>query len=158
MENHVLNIINMRKIILLLIILINSLVVLSQKDTIKYVFTDNVEEAIFEQISEINKKIDTTCYQICLSLTHTADYDIFRLIVSYQKNNIANRSNRMAIIKDKYYPMIFDFDSFFVAANDSIASYGQRNDNVLRTYYCSIGSLIVFNWRADKIIEIKPYY
>ena len=116
-------------------------------DSIKYVLSDSVEITIEKYIS--NYICDHNYgVNFCFILSHISDNFKISIVPIKSKSEYKNlwfsNTNRFILIKENYYPLIFDFDMLFGAIGKSLGNYGSRNDNIRRLYISGDFYSIVF--------------
>jgi len=142
--------------IFLLLVIAYSISVYSQeKDSITYVFPDNVEMKLYERIKEI-PSFDSYNFEFYLQ---SIEKDTFRLSFTYYSGLIDNfwakNTNRFILINDKKYPLILDYDSMFSTKNSKeVGEFGKRDDGfVLRSLFIYKGYNIKFTKTGRYISE-----
>lgn len=139
---------------LIFILIIFSINIYSQKqDSIIYIFPDNVEKRLFEQLIDVGIN-DIFNFQFYLN---TLEKDTFMIALSYsggKSNNYwVNNTNRFVLVKDKKYPLVLDYDSNYSTENSKeVGYYGQREGNVLRSFFIYDGYNITFD-KSGKILK-----
>ena len=147
------------------LILFGSLPIYSQVQKIIYIFPDNVEVAVNSAINVKTKE------KVCHYLVLRKDtIDTYNLIVSYylpsdsssDNSGLSYRienSDRMAVINDKQYPLLFDYDYRFGTKDAiNIGEYGKRDEGfVLRTMIIYDAAYTI-HFRSDGTILKEGYY
>lgn len=121
------------------------------KDSIIYIFPDKVEVKFYEYIKK--EKIDNYGFY----MTNDSDQK-FRVYI-YKCDGINNNywqinTNRYLIIKDKKYPLFFDYDTFFSTREPfEIGVYGKREGYILRSHPIFEGYSITFDKTGELLSE-----
>jgi len=148
----------MRNCVLIFISIICSLPIYSQEHKIIYIFPDNVEVAVNKFINKETR--EKTCHYLVI-VKDTVD--TYKLIVpSYRPSDRSHLSyyvestNRMAIINDKQYPLLFDYDYRFGTRDTvNVGRYGERDGFILRTM--PIYDAYTIHFRTDGTIIKEGY-
>lgn len=124
------------------------------RDSIIYIFPDKVEHKLFQYIQNDNKHRDCP-YSFFLE---TEGVDAYRVFVSCNAKESENfwvkNTNRFVIIKDKFYPLVVDYDSLFSTNKpNEIGKYGRREGFVWRTYFLNEGYNLSFDRYGKKVKE-----
>lgn len=114
---------------------------------ILYVFPDDVEVALDQHIESLPNKEDL---QFVLTLCKNVDgtYEIYVNSHSTDDGIVywERVTNRYAVINDKVYPLLFDYDYDFGAPKPSdIGTYGRREGQVQRIITCNDGFHLTFS-------------
>ena len=128
-----------------------------KKDSIIYVFNDKIEKKLYEHLEQEEligncifylTKIDFDKYKVYLSKSNEDNIDYWEL-----------NTNRYLIVKDKKYPLLFDYDMTFSTRKPlEILAYGEREGNVLRTSPIFEGYNLTFNLMGEIITEDYGIY
>lgn len=136
----------MKKYIIVLIVLVQSTVLMAQKNNqIKYILPDAVEVLLDSCVKNIaNEKVN---FYFLLKKDSTYNITIGKYSKREKKSILRwiKQSNRFVVINSKSYPLIFDYDLKFAVIDDSnIGEFGIREGNTKRVNLILHGFTIYF--------------
>ena len=120
------------------------------KDSLIYILPDKVEKKFYRYIKK-SKYLKFEFYltnkdskiKVCISSVKDSAY-----------NFPASITNRFVIIRDKYYPVVCDYDYIFgVDKSDGKSMFGRRDGNVKRMYPIYEGYSVTFDLLGNDIKE-----
>jgi hypothetical protein len=120
----------MNKIIFFAIGIFISMISLGQ-NTIKYVFPPLVEDTLVNYLSQVLAESDNTWLYLSKDKTDIYCISVIKSDKGMGKGTLkvdewVRKSNRVAIVGEKYYKVLLDYDFSFASANDSVGEYKQR--------------------------------
>ncbi|MBV6429834.1 MAG: hypothetical protein KIPDCIKN_04410 [Haliscomenobacter sp.] len=143
----------MKMIVLIFTFLTGNFVQAQSRDSILYIFSDQVERKIF---SRIEKYPDDYSFIIWLSEPKKNLFSV-DIMAYLTRDGFSiewhNASNRYAVINQYRVPILLDFDfKFSTRDSQNISSFGKRDENIKRTLLMTHSRLIYFD-ENGKIVK-----